>query len=88
MKNFVRKIVGSLDTVTKDAFSARKLSAFVAMACAVAAEIVWLKHAYNREDFALLGEVLMIDFFFVSVCLGLTTWEKFKLKEPKNEKAD
>jgi hypothetical protein len=83
MKELFRKITASFDTVTKDGFSARKLSAFIIMACAVATELVWLKHAFAREDFMLMGEVLIIDFTFVGACLGMTTWENVKLKGEK-----
>jgi hypothetical protein len=84
MKEIFRKLVASL-TTEPGGFSARKLSALVIMSCAVAAQIVWLKHSYKHDDFMLLGEVLMIDFAFVGACLGMTTWEKLKLKSSKDE---
>lgn len=80
MKELLRKITASLDTVTKDGFSARKLSAFVIMACVVAAHVAWLKKAFLENDFTLLEGVLMIDYGFVSVLLGLTTYENLKGK--------
>ena len=85
MKELFRKIVASLDTVTKDGFSARKLSAFVIMCMIVLAHAAWLKKAFLENDFSLLAEVLMIDYSFVSLLLGLTTYEAIKNgKEKQN----
>lgn len=81
MKEFWRKIVASLDTVTKDGFSARKLSAFVIMFCVLAAHVAWLKKAFLENDFSLLSEVILIDYGFISVCLGMTTYENIKVKQ-------
>lgn len=81
MKEIVRKIVASLDTTTKDGFSARKLSAFVIMVLVVAAHIAWLKKAFLENDFSLLAEVLMIDYSFIALLLGLTTYEAIKSKQ-------
>jgi hypothetical protein len=84
MKELVRKILGSFDTVTKNAFSARKLTALSIMICVIVAHIAWLKHAFVKEDFMLLAEVLMIDYGMIALCLGMTTYEAIKNK--KNEK--
>lgn len=82
MKDFIKKIVASLDTTTKDGFSARKLSAFMVMICVLAAHIAWLKKAFLENDFNLLSEVLLIDYGFISVCLGMTTYESIKKQNP------
>jgi hypothetical protein len=81
MKNFFRRIASSLDTVTKDGYSARKLSAFAIMICVIAAHVAWLKKAFLESDFGLLAEVLMIDYGMISVLLGLTTYENIKNKK-------
>jgi hypothetical protein len=77
MKEFINKLVGSLDNYNKASFSARKLSAFVVMACVVAAHIKWL----SLGNFTQLEMVLTIDYGFISVCLGLTTYEALKKKD-------
>jgi hypothetical protein len=83
MKELIRKVLGSFDTFTKNAFSARKLTALSIMLCVIVAHIAWLKHAFVKEDFTLLAEVLMIDYGMISLCLGMTTYEAIKNK--KNE---
>jgi hypothetical protein len=88
MKEFIRRILGSLDTVTKDGFSARKLSAFIIMVMIVAAHVAWLKKAFMENDFSLLEEVLMIDYSFVSLLLGLTTYETIKGNKPNTKAVD
>lgn len=77
MKDFFRKIIGSLDTHSKDVFSARKLSAAIVILMVVIAHIKWFKS--DRWEY--LGEVLTIDFTFIALCLGLTTWEAIKNKQ-------
>jgi hypothetical protein len=82
MNQIFHKLIGSLDTHSKNSFSARKLSAFVVMACVVAAHIKWL----SLGNFTQLEMVLTIDYGFISVCLGLTTYEAIKKKEePKKD---
>lgn len=74
MKEFINKIIGALDTHTKDSFSARKLSAFIVIVCCIAAHIKWMA----LGDFSQLTTVLTIDYGFIGVCLGLTTFESIK----------
>lgn len=74
MKDLYNKIIGSLDTVTKGSFSARKLSALVVMVLVVIAHVKWIWKA----DFTLLTEVLMLDYGFIGLCLGMTTYEAIK----------
>jgi hypothetical protein len=77
MKEFINKIISALDTNTKG-FSARKLSAFIIVIMVVILHVKWF--ASDRWEF--LGEVLALDFGFISVCLGMTTYESIKKKEP------
>lgn len=78
MKDFFKKIFASLDTHTKG-YSARKLTSLSITLCVIAAHIKWL----SLGDFSLLGEVLIIDYSFVSALLGMTTYQAIK-----NEKKD
>jgi hypothetical protein len=73
MKQFLNKLISSLDTHTKG-FSARKLTAFAVMLCVIAAHVKWL----SLGDFAMLGEILLIDYTFVAALLGMTTYQSIK----------
>ena len=65
--------------------SARMLSSFVTMLMIVIVHVWWLRHAYNTEDFAYLGEILIIDYSAVGLFLGLKTWESVQIKKSNNE---
>ena len=82
MKEFINKLIGALDTHTKG-FSARKLSAFVVIVLIVITHVKWFKSDHWEH----LDAVLALDFGFISVCLGMTTYESIKTKpnEPKQE---
>lgn len=77
MKNFINKVLGALDTHSVGVFSARKLSAFVIICCIIVLHIKWFKS--DRWEF--LGEVLALDYGFISLCLGMTTYEAIKNKQ-------
>jgi hypothetical protein len=81
---FIHKIVGSLDT-EKGGFSARKLTAVTVMTCVVAMHISWLKHAFRTEDFKLMVEILITDYSFCGLLLGLTSLESLR-KIKQNDK--
>jgi hypothetical protein len=83
MKQLYTKLIGSLDTVSKNSFSARKLTAFTITFLVVIAHIIWIKNSHEKSDFMLLPEILLIDYGMISVCLGLTTFENIKLKNEK-----
>lgn len=80
MKEFFNKIVSAFDNHSRG-FSARKLSAFVIILCVIVCHIKW----FRSDRWEYLGEVLALDYGFVCVCLGLTTYEQIKKKpeEPK-----
>jgi hypothetical protein len=81
MKTIITKILGALDTHSTGVFSARKLSAFVIICCVIVLHVKW----FNSDRWEYLGEVLALDFGFVSVCLGMTTYESIKKSaEPKD----
>ena len=82
MKEFINRLIGALDTHTKDSFSARKLSAFVIVVCVIAAHIKWMALG-NLTD---LGTVLTIDYTFISALLGLTTYEAIKRNNTTDSK--
>ena len=58
-------------------FSSRKLTAFIVIACVVAAHIKWL----SLGDLSQLGEVLIIDYGFVAALFGMTTYSGLKTKD-------
>lgn len=68
-------------TTDTEGYSARKLSAFVIILCVIATHIKWI----SLGDFADLDMVLAIDYSFIGVCLGMTTYETItKIKSKKN----
>lgn len=79
MKQFIQNLISSLDTHSKG-FSGRKLSAFVIVACVVSAHVKWMA----LGDFTQLISVLTVDYGFVALLLGLTTYESIK-KPVKDE---
>ena len=74
MKTLVNKLIGSFDTVTKNSFSARKLTAFAfVFFCA------YIHKEYVNEENAI--EALLVDSGTALLCLGIITFEqviKFK----------
>lgn len=80
MKDFIKKLINSLDTHTKDSFSGRKLTAFAIVICVIAAHIKWL----SLGDFSLMGEVFMIDYSFIAALFGMTTYQNIKSKNDTN----
>jgi hypothetical protein len=83
MKKIIEYFMSAFDTHSKGA-SARKVSAFSIMLCIVVAHAAWIKKCFMENDFSLLTTVLTIDYAFVGGLLGLTTYEKIKMKD--NEK--
>lgn len=81
IKLFIERLLNSLDNKKNNGFSARKLTAIVVMACFVIVHVSWLKHAFLREKYEYMIEVLIIDSSFVSLLLGIVTVaELIKLK--------
>ncbi len=80
MKDFINNIISALDTHSKG-FSARKLSAFAIIIMVIVCHVKW----FASDKWEYLGEVLALDFGFISVCLGMTTYQAIKEKtaEPK-----
>jgi hypothetical protein len=74
----IKKLLASLDN-TNHGYSARKLTAFVIVSLVVLAHVKWL----NLGDLTQLGEVLIIDYTFISALFGMTTYQKLKSNEPK-----
>jgi len=81
MKEIVRKLIGSLDTHTKNVFSARKLSAFVVVLLIIITHVKWFK----SDHWEYLEGVIALDYGFISLCLGMTTYEAIKNKQINNE---
>ncbi len=85
-------VIGSLDNKKNKGFSARKISVLVVMICVIFVHASWLKHAFLREDYEFIIEILTIDSLFVLLLLGIVTIEQIsklkngsKVKEtPKN----
>ena len=74
-------VIGSLDNKKNSGFSARKISVLVIMVCIIFIHLSWLKHAFLREDYEYIIEILSIDSLFVLLLLGIVTIEQIsKLK--------
>lgn len=84
MKQLINKLLGSLDTHSKNSFSARKLSAFVVMVLVIVLHVKWFK----SDKWEYIAEVLALDFTFILVCLGLATWQSIKEKQNESTKAE
>jgi len=74
----IKKLLASLDN-TNNGYSARKLTAFVIVSLVVLAHVKWL----NLGDLTQLGEVLIIDYTFISALFGMTTYQKLKSNDTK-----
>lgn len=89
MKLFIKNIFNKFDasfTIKNVGWSAKKLTAFVIMVLVIVAHVCWIKHSYYKADYNLLPEVLVIDYGIVCICLGMTTYEKIKVKKNESEK--
>ncbi len=79
-------LIGSLDNKKNSGFSARKISVLVIMVMVILIHISWLKHAFLREDYKYIIEILSIDSLFVLLLLGIVTIEQInKLKGLKDK---
>lgn len=84
--NFWQKLVRSADNITKNAFSARKLTALVIMVAVIVGHGFYYKHCYVKEDFSIYTYVLIIDYCAVAFFLGIVTAEQIiKLKNGKED---
>lgn len=84
--NFWQKLVRSADNITKNAFSARKLTALVIVIAVLIGHGFYYKHCYTKEDFSIYTYVLIIDYVSVAFFLGLVTFEQIiKLKNGKED---
>jgi nitrogen fixation/metabolism regulation signal transduction histidine kinase len=84
-----RGLIGSLDNRKNSGFSARKISVLVVMVCIIFIHASWLKHAFLREDYDYIIEILVIDSLFVLLLLGIVTIEQIsKLKNGEKTTTD
>ena len=74
-------VIGSLDNKKNSGFSARKLTSVSINICIILIHVSWLKHAFLREDYKYIIEILVVDSLFVLLLLGIVTMEQVtKLK--------
>ena len=62
-------------------YSARKISAFAIIVMVISLHIKW----FNSDKWEYVGEILALDFAFVSVALGMTTYEAIKKNNTPKE---
>jgi hypothetical protein len=77
-------LIGSLDTLKNNGFSARKLTSLTVMACVVAAHVKWIA----LGNFQQLEMVLTIDYAFVAALLGMTTYQSIKTQKKNDEETN
>lgn len=80
ISNLYNKFLGSLDTQKGSGFSGRKLTAFALVICVIAIHIKWI----SLGNFDQMEMVLTIDYSFIAVLFGLTTYSA--MKETNNVK--
>jgi len=84
IKSNIEKLVSSFDTVTTNAFSARKLSAFWFVVLTTYLEIQFISSS-------LLVEIVTINIILILLLLGIITFEqiiKFKGGDDKAKQTD
>jgi hypothetical protein len=62
-------------------YSARKISAFTIIVMVISLHIKW----FNSDKWEYVGEILALDFAFISVALGMTTYEAIKKNNTMKE---
>ena len=80
MKDFIKKLIDSLDT-NKSGFSGRKLTAFAIVMCVIATHIKWL----SLGDFNQMNEVFIVDYTFIAALFGMTTYQNIKGKDENSK---
>jgi nitrogen fixation/metabolism regulation signal transduction histidine kinase len=88
VKTLYDKVIGSLDNQKGNGFSARKLTSAIAMTCYVLIQVSWLKHAFLREDYEYIIEILVINACFILLLLGIITMEQVISFKKSNTKED
>ena len=82
-------LIGSLDNKKNSGFSARKITVLVVVVCIIFIHVSWLKHAFLRENYEFIIEILSIDSLFVLLLLGIVTIEQVsKLKNGNKNQTD
>lgn len=79
VSNLYNNFLGSLDNQKHKGFSGRKLSAFALIIVVIIVHVKWI----TLGDFSQLEMVLTIDYSFIAVLFGLTTYSS--IKEKPNE---
>ena len=80
IKEVLNNILDSFKT-NSGGYSARKISAFVIIVMVVSLHIKW----FQSDRWEYIGEILGLDFAFVSVALGMTTYESIKKNSQTKE---
>jgi hypothetical protein len=80
IKEILNNLLDSFKT-NSGGYSARKISAFVIIVMVVSLHIKW----FQSDKWEYVGEILALDFAFVSVALGMTTYEAIKKNSQAKE---
>lgn len=75
--NFKDWFLSAFDTATKGGASARKLSAFWVVVLITFLHLIYLRsERKSAGDFELLPSILIVDYVFIALCLGMVTVEQ------------
>lgn len=81
LNDIIRGLISSFDN-TEKGFSSRKLTGYAIVMCVIAAHIKWMA----LGNLSNLETILTIDFGFISVIFGLTTFgPKKPIETPEKE---
>lgn len=80
LREILNNLLDSFKT-NSGGYSARKISAFAIIVMVISLHIKW----FNSDKWEYVGEILALDFAFVSVALGMTTYEAIKKNNTPKE---
>lgn len=80
LREILNNLLDSFKT-NSNGYSARKISAFAIIVMVISLHIKW----FNSDKWEYVGEILALDFAFVSVALGMTTYEAIKKNSTPKE---
>ena len=80
LRQIINNLLDSFKT-NANGYSCRKISAFVIIVMVVSLHIKW----FQSDKWEYVGEILALDFAFVSVALGMTTYEAIKKNSQPKE---
>ena len=72
----LKKTINSLDAKEGKGFSTKKIAFAVIITCVIFIHASWLKHAFLKEDYKYILEILVIDYLFALLIKGVVTFKE------------